>query len=71
MCTATVSGRGAPNVDASAKGADLYMATSGDFDLATRGDFLMATDNHPDLPMDRRSEELNLELTGSRPDWPW
>ncbi len=31
-------------MDASAKGGDLYMATSGDFDQATSGDFLMATD---------------------------
>jgi hypothetical protein len=31
-------------VDASARGEDFYLATSGDLDVATREDFLMATD---------------------------
>ena len=44
MSTATVSGRGTTRVDASARGEDFYVATSGDFCLATRGDFFMATD---------------------------
>lgn len=45
MCTATVSGRRALRVDASVRGGDFYLATSGDIDVATRGDFLMATDS--------------------------
>ena len=52
MCITTVSSRGTVWVDASARGEDFYLATSGDFylatsgdhDLATRGDFFMATD---------------------------
>ena len=55
MSTATVSGRGTSRVDASARGEDFYVATSGDFclatrgdlELATRGDFFMATDTAP------------------------
>ena len=50
MSTATVSGRGTTRVDASARGEDFYVATSGDFRLATRGDFFMATDT-PGRPM--------------------
>jgi hypothetical protein len=52
VCITTVSSRGTVWVDASARGEDFYLATSGDFylatsgdhDLATRGDFFMATD---------------------------
>src|ERR1700733_6973224 len=44
VCTTTASSRGTVWVDASARGEDFYLATSGDHDLATRGDFFMATD---------------------------
>ena len=52
VCTSTVSSRGTPWVDTSARGedfylairGDFYLATSGDTNLATRGDFFMATD---------------------------